>query len=176
MTAHEMYRRRDTRREQLAAEITNNLRRYAVDAQHIGHAFANLHRLNATDLHALVAVMDAEFLGDPLTPGRLGEQLNLSSGAVTALVDRLERAGHVRRDRDTADRRKILLRYADRGAALAMEFFQPLGSRTDSVMEGFSEDELEVVHRFMTAMSASVRQHRDHLNAGRPEPTQRASG
>jgi DNA-binding MarR family transcriptional regulator len=176
VTAHEMYRRRDTRRDLLVAEITSNLRRYAVDAQHIGHAFANLHGLNATDLHALVAVMDAELLGDPLTPGRLGEQLNLSSGAVTALVDRLEQAGHVRRDRDTADRRKILLHYADRGAALAMEFFQPLGSRTDSVMARFSEDELEVVHRFMTAMSASVRQHRDHLRAGGREPTQPASG
>ncbi len=176
VTAHEMYRRRDTRRERLAAEITNNLRRYAVDAQHIGHAFANLHGLNATDLQALVAVMDAELRGDPITPGRLGEQLNLSSGSVTALLDRLEQAGHVRRDRDTADRRKILLHYADRGATLAMQFFQPLGSRTDSVMAEFSDKELEVVHRFIAAISASVRQHRDDLRAGRPEATQPANG
>lgn len=63
-----MYRRRDTRREQLVAEITNNLRRYAVDAQQVGHAFANLHGLNPTDLQALIAVMDAELLGDPITP------------------------------------------------------------------------------------------------------------
>jgi DNA-binding MarR family transcriptional regulator len=171
-----MYRRRETRREQLGAEITDALRRYAVDAQHIGEAFANLHGLNATDLHALIAVMDAELLGDPITPGRLGEQLNLSSGSVTALIDRLERAGHVRRDRDTADRRKVLLHYADPGAALAMQFFRPLGSRTDIVMAGFSEDELEVVHRFVTAMSASVRQHRDDLRAGDPNrrPLQKA--
>ena len=71
--------------------------------------------------------MDAELVGDPITPGRLGEQLNLSSGSVTALIDRLERAGHIRRDRDTVDRRKVLLHYADQGAALAMEFFRPLG-------------------------------------------------
>jgi DNA-binding MarR family transcriptional regulator len=171
-----MYRRGESRREQLAAEITNNLRRYAVDAQDIGHAFANLHRLNATDLNALIAVMDAELLGDPITPGRLGEQLNLSSGSVTALIDRLERTGHIRRDRDTADRRKILLHYADRGAALAMQFFRPLGSRTDRVMAGFSEDELEVVHRFMTAMSASVRQHRDDMRAGHIEATPPENG
>ncbi|GAB3940540.1 hypothetical protein GCM10027614_24390 [Micromonospora vulcania] len=68
MATHGMYRRRDTRREQLVAEITNNLRRYAVDAQQVGHAFANLHGLNPTDLHALIAVMDAELLGDPITP------------------------------------------------------------------------------------------------------------
>jgi DNA-binding MarR family transcriptional regulator len=164
-----MYRRRDTRRDHLVAEITNNLRRYSVDAQQVGHAFANLHGLNPTDLRALIAVMDAELFGDPITPGRLGEQLNLSSGSVTALIDRLERAGHIRRDRDTTDRRKVLLHYADQGAALAMEFFRPLGARTDSVMAEFSDGELEVVHRFMAAMSDSVRQHRDAVRAARPD-------
>ena len=72
----------------MVADITNNLRRYAVDAQHIGHAFANLHGLNATDLHALVAVMDAEFLGDPLALGRLGEQLDPDDIAVPGPANR----------------------------------------------------------------------------------------
>ncbi|MER7460703.1 MarR family transcriptional regulator [Micromonospora sp. NPDC126480] len=165
-----MYRRRDTRRDQLAAEITNNLRRYAVDAQHVGHAFANLHGLGATDLQALIAVMDAELQGDPITPGRLGEQLNLSSGSVTALIDRLERAGHIRRDRDATDRRKVLLHYADRGATVAMEFFRPLGRRTDAVMAEFTDDELETVHRFVAAMGATLREHRDAVRAARPDP------
>ncbi|MGQ5262954.1 MarR family winged helix-turn-helix transcriptional regulator [Micromonospora sp. ZYX-F-536] len=171
-----MYRRRDTRREQLVAEITNNLRRYSVDAQQVGHAFANLHGLNPTDLQALIAVMDAELLGEPITPGRLGEQLNISSGSVTALIDRLERAGHIRRDRDTADRRKVLLHYADQGAALAMRFFQPLGTRTDEVMDRFADDELEVVHRFMTEMSESLRAHRDSVRAARPGSPRRPTG
>ena len=134
VASHGMYRRRDDPRGRMISDITNDLRRYSVDAQHVGHAFAALHGLNATDLQALIAVMDAELAGDPITPGRLGEQLNLSSGSVTALIDRLERAGHIRRDRDTADRRKVFLHYADRGAALAKEFFQPLGTRTDQVM------------------------------------------
>jgi DNA-binding MarR family transcriptional regulator len=163
-----MYRRRDTRRDQLIAEITNDLRRYAADAQHVGHAFAGLHGLGPTDLQALIAVMDAELLGDPITPGRLGEQLNLSSGSVTALIDRLERAGHIRRDRAATDRRKILLRYAERGAAVAMEFFQPLGRRTDAVMADFTDDELDTVQRFLAAMSTSVRQHRDAVRAEAP--------
>ncbi|NBE83645.1 MarR family winged helix-turn-helix transcriptional regulator [Micromonospora rubida] len=171
-----MYRRRDSQRDQLVAEIANELRQYSVDAQHIGHAFAGLHGLNPTDLHALIAVMDAELLGTPLTPGRLGEQLNISSGSVTALVDRLERAGHIRRDRDTADRRKVFLHYADRGAALAMEFFQPLGRRTDRVMADFSDAELEIVHRFMTTMVTAMREYRDAVRAARPDPPRRPAG
>ncbi|MFJ8686915.1 MarR family winged helix-turn-helix transcriptional regulator [Micromonospora wenchangensis] len=168
-----MYRRRDDPRGRMVADITNDLRRYSVDAQHIGHAFANLHGLNPTDLHALIAVMDAELLGDPITPGRLGEQLNLSSGSVTALVDRLERAGHIRRDRDTADRRKVFLHYADQGAALAMSFFGPLGRRTDEVMARFTDDELAVVHRFLATMVASMREHRDAMRAARAETPRR---
>ncbi|SIQ37887.1 MarR family winged helix-turn-helix transcriptional regulator [Micromonospora avicenniae] len=166
-----MFRRRDTPRERLVAEIATDLRRYSVDAQHIGHAFANLHGLNATDLQALIAVMDAELADDPLTAGRLGEQLNLSSGAVTALVDRLERAGHIRRDRGATDRRKILLRYADRGVALAVAFFEPLGRRTDAVTAGFSDDELQVVHRFLRAMVESTREHRDEMRTARLDPS-----
>ncbi|MGK5741779.1 MarR family winged helix-turn-helix transcriptional regulator [Micromonospora sp. URMC 103] len=171
-----MYRRRDTPRERLVAEITGDLRRYSVDAQHIGHAFASRHGLNATDLQALLAVMDAEVAGDPITPGRLGEHLNLSSGSVTALVDRLERAGHIRRDRDTADRRKVLLRYADPGAALATAFFQPLGRRTDAVMAEFGDDELRVVHRFLRAMVDSMREHRDEVRAAGTGPSRRPAG
>ncbi|MBO4208699.1 MarR family winged helix-turn-helix transcriptional regulator [Micromonospora echinofusca] len=168
-----MYRSRRTRREWLAAEITDTLRRYSIDAQHIGHAFAGLHGLNATDLQALIAVMDAERRGAPITPGRLGEELNISSGSVTALVDRLERAGHLRRDRDTADRRKVFLHYADQGAALAIAFFRPLGRRSDDVMAGFTDEELETVHRFLAAMADSMRDHRDAVRAARPDPVRR---
>ncbi|RKN18713.1 MarR family transcriptional regulator [Micromonospora musae] len=166
-----MYRRRDTERARLVAEIAGDLRRYSSDAQHIGHAFAALHGLNATDLQALIAVMDAELAGDPITAGRLGTQLGLSSGSVTALVDRLERAGHLRRDRATADRRKVLLRYADRGAALATAFFGPLGTRTDAVVAGFTDDELQVVHRFLRTMAESTREYRDEVRAARTEPS-----
>ncbi|TDC33635.1 MarR family transcriptional regulator [Micromonospora sp. 15K316] len=166
-----MYRRRDTRRERLVAEITGDLRRYSSDAQHIGHAFAGLHGLNATDLQALIAVMDAELVGEPITPGRLGAHLGLSSGSVTALVDRLERAGHLRRSRAADDRRKVLLHYADRGAALATAFFGPLGARTDAVVAGFSDDELQVVHRFLRMMAESARDYRDEVRAARTEPS-----
>lgn len=94
---------------------------------------------------------------------------------MTALIDRLERAGHIRRDRDTADRRKVFLHYADQGAALAMSFFGPLGRRTDAVMARFTDEELAVVHRFMTTMVASMREHRDAVRATRPESPRRAA-
>jgi DNA-binding MarR family transcriptional regulator len=46
----------------------------------------------------------------PLTPGQLAELSGLTTGTVTGVIDRLENAGFVRRERDTSDRRKVLVR------------------------------------------------------------------
>lgn len=142
------------------------MRTYSLEAQHVGHAFAQQHGLHPTDLQALIAVMHAEGRGEPLTPGRLGEVLGLSSGATTAAIDRLERAGHLRRTRESADRRVVHLRYGEPGMALAVEFFGPLGRRTDIVMAEFSDADLDIVRRFLGAMTAAVTAHHHEVRAG----------
>ncbi|GAA4945132.1 hypothetical protein GCM10025331_35430 [Actinoplanes utahensis] len=144
-------------------ELVDLLNTYSGEAQHIGHAFANQHRLHATDMHALLAVMHAERKGAPLTPGKLGEAIGLSSGATTALIDRLERGGHLRRTRESADRRVVHLRYADAGMALAIKFFAPLAPRTDKIMSEFAVEELQTIERFLQSMITSVVTYRDEL-------------
>ncbi|MEV4641889.1 MarR family transcriptional regulator [Actinoplanes sp. NPDC049548] len=153
-------------RDQLRQEIVTLLRSYSVEAQHVGHAFAQRHGLHPTDLQALIAVMHAEGRGDPLTPGRLGEEIGLSSGATTAAIDRLERAGHLRRSRESADRRVVHLRYGEPGMALAMAFFGPLGQRTDEVMAGFGDAELATVHRFLAGMNEALSAHHREVVGG----------
>ncbi|WP_430785982.1 MarR family winged helix-turn-helix transcriptional regulator [Actinoplanes sp. G11-F43] len=150
-------------RARLRRELVDLLNAYSTEAQHIGHAFANQHRLHATDMQALLAVMQAERKGSPLTPGRLGETIGLTSGATTALIDRLERGGHLRRSRESTDRRVVHLRYAEAGMALAQTFFTPLAPRTDAVMNGFSVGELETVERFLNGMIGSLVSYRDEL-------------
>ena len=150
-------------RQRLRRELVDLLNTYSGEAQHIGHAFANQHRLHATDMHALLAVMHAERKGAPLTPGKLGEAIGLSSGATTALIDRLERGGHLRRTRESADRRVVHLRYADAGMALALSFFAPLAPRTDKVMAEFGVEELQTIERFLQGMIASLVSYRDEL-------------
>ncbi|MEV8503556.1 MarR family transcriptional regulator [Actinoplanes sp. NPDC051475] len=162
-----MYRARNSERDRLREEIVSLLRSYSVEAQEVGHAFAQRQGLHPTDLQALIAVMHAEGRGDPLTPGRLGEEIGLSSGATTAAIDRLERAGHLRRSRESTDRRVVHLRYGEPGMALATAFFGPLGRRTDEVMAGFGDAELETVHRFLAGMSeALAAHHREVREAG----------
>ena len=161
-----MYRARKTERDRLREEIVTLLRTYSVEAQHVGHAFAQRHGLHPTDLQALIAVMHAEGRGEPLTPGRLGEAIGLSSGATTAAIDRLERAGHLRRSRESTDRRVMHLRYGEPGMALALQFFGPLGRRTDRVMADFSDDDLAMVQRFLQGMNEALVEHHAEVRSG----------
>ncbi|MCP2322631.1 DNA-binding MarR family transcriptional regulator [Hamadaea flava] len=161
-----VFQRADDPRARLISEIISELRLYSTHSQHIGDAFAARNQLGPADLHALILIMEAELAGQPITPGTLREELNFSSGSVTGVIDRLEAAGHVYRDRDTADRRKIFLRYAEPGAAVAREFFRPLAGRTQDVMKQFTDEELATVHRFLAGMVAEMREHRDELRAG----------
>jgi DNA-binding MarR family transcriptional regulator len=75
---------------------------------------------------------------------------------VTALVDRLERLGHVRRERDAADRRRVLLSVTPRAKELGWAFFGPLMARMLAAMRGYRDDELALVQRFLSDMGAVV--------------------
>ncbi|MEV7792192.1 MarR family transcriptional regulator [Streptomyces sp. NPDC087512] len=134
----------------LAAE----LRRMNGEINRLVHGFAATHGLHATDVQALAAILDA---AEPMTPGRLREHLGLTSGAVTACVDRLERAGHVRRVRESADRRVVHLHYVSGARAAARTWFRPLAEAAAATRDRFDAEELAVVVRFMAAMNEELR-------------------
>jgi DNA-binding MarR family transcriptional regulator len=144
-----------SRHQQLVSRIGALLRRLQVGGDKISTTFAGRQGLHQTDLAALIHIMDAEAASAPLTPGQLQSALGLSSGATTSVVDRLERQGHARRDRDTVDRRRIHLHFSDSAREVALEFFGPLGRLSGQVMDGFTDDELEVVQRFLAGMVAA---------------------
>ncbi|MEU9392779.1 MarR family winged helix-turn-helix transcriptional regulator [Streptomyces sp. NPDC048324] len=129
------------------------LRRMNGEINRLAHGFAGEQGLHATDVQALAAILDAE---EPMTPGRLREHLGLTSGAVTACVDRLERAGHIRRVRESADRRVVHLYYAADGRAAARTYFRPLAQAAEAACGKFSEGELSVVLRFLAAMNEEL--------------------
>jgi DNA-binding MarR family transcriptional regulator len=146
----------ESRRE---IEIGLLLRRLSVELDAVGDRFAGLHGLGRTDVRALVAIMDAARSGSALTAGALGAAVELSSASVTALVDRLERAGHVRRVRDEADRRRVVLEMTESAMAAGGAFFGGLQRDLVAAMEPYSDEELAVVRRFLTEMTDVVARH-----------------
>jgi DNA-binding MarR family transcriptional regulator len=136
--------------------VVHQLRAVSVALNLAAAEFAEANGLHVTDLRALIELLDAERDGVVATPGWLGERLRLGSASATALVDRLERLGHVRRTRDDADRRRVLLAVTPTAKALGWAFFGPLMRRVIDATAGLDEAQLATLRDFLTAVTAAV--------------------
>lgn len=139
-------------REPEGMDLVHLLREVTLQLDLAGGEFAARNGLHRTDLRALIALLDAARAGEELTAGRLGARLGLNSAGTTALVDRLERLGHLRRVRDTRDRRRVLLVVDPRAVALGQSFFGPLIARTLALLDSFDPGERAAIRRFLTGV------------------------
>ncbi|PPK70818.1 GNAT family N-acetyltransferase [Actinokineospora auranticolor] len=138
-------------------ELVHLLRRITGRLDLMGSEFAAANGLHPTDLRALVHLLDARREEIPATPGWLSGKLALNSASVTALVDRLVRAGYVRRTRDNRDRRRVLLTVQDEAVRLGWAFFGGITRDMVSAMREFDGAELAVARRFLERMHDVVR-------------------
>ncbi|MFG2358519.1 MarR family winged helix-turn-helix transcriptional regulator [Streptomyces sp. NPDC048521] len=130
-------------------EIVHLLRAVTVELGLHSARFAQRHGMHPTDVRALIALMDARRAGEEMSAGRLGAVLGLNSAGTTALVDRLERAGQVRRVRGAQDRRKVVVEVQDRAVELGWAFFGPLIERSVELLRGYDEHQLAAVRGFL---------------------------
>src|SRR4030081_3605831 len=110
-------------------------------------AVAERMRLGVTDHKAFDFILRQ----GPVTAGQLAEITGLTTGAVTGVIDRLEKTGYVERVRDAADRRKVLVRPALAPARerQCCQLFDSLSKSFDKVAAGYSDRELSVILDFM---------------------------
>jgi hypothetical protein len=127
--------------------LVHQLRATTVEFDLLAAEFAARHGLH---------LLDAARAERPVTPGRLGEQLRLNSAGTTTLIDRLERLGLVRRERDTTDRRRVLLTVEPRAVDLGWSFFGPAIGTLLGAMDAFTPAELDTVGRFLAAMTTAT--------------------
>ncbi|WP_406210783.1 MarR family transcriptional regulator [Kitasatospora sp. NBC_01560] len=137
-------------------QLVHLLRGLTVELDLFGAEFAGRHGLHPTDLRALIHLLDAARAGTVVTPGRLGEALRLNSAGTTGLIDRLERLGLIRRERDPGDRRKVRLLVEDRATALGQAFFGSLITDLVATMGRFDAAELATARRFLLAVTEVV--------------------
>lgn len=160
-----------TDRSGLTAELLQLLRAYSLESQGLAATYAARQRLHPTDLQILILCMLAERSGKPDTPGGIGQALSLTSGAVTAALDRLEGAGHLKRARDSNDRRRVHLRLADRGWRVGRDYFGELARRSDHELAGFDDAELDTIRRFLISMISVMAEYRHEPGpTGESEP------
>jgi DNA-binding MarR family transcriptional regulator len=150
-------------RDALESMIAADVRAMNAESDQIGRHFAGRHDVAANDFRALLHVMVAETAGTPLTAGELRKRMGMSGAAITYLVERMIASGHLRRESDPADRRKVILRVADHGMEVARAFFTPLAEQTRLALAELSDAELRAAHRTFTALIGAMHAFRVQL-------------
>jgi len=104
----------------------------------LSQAVAQRAGLNSVDLECL----DLILAGGPATAGQIGKRTGLTSGAVTGLIDRLERAGFVRRIADAHDRRKVLVEVREGSMDALDAMFLPVRETMTALLADYDQEDL----------------------------------
>ncbi|MFB7592781.1 MarR family winged helix-turn-helix transcriptional regulator [Streptomyces sp. NPDC056169] len=139
--------------------LMESLRIYGGHYAELSRRFAAWLGLHSTDATAVLEIAAAEERGTPLSPARLSERISLSTGATTALLNRLESAGHITRAREHSDRRIVTLRSGAHIQERADEFFGPLAHRLDAAMSHHPPRLLEQFEAFMAELNTTMNSH-----------------
>jgi DNA-binding MarR family transcriptional regulator len=131
------------------------MRKWGIENTRFDDAFARRAGIVPADLHALE---ELQFSGG-MTPGQLGHRLQLTSGSVTALVDRLERQGLVERRPHPTDRRAIVITLTPEAESFGMETYGPFGEELTALAARLSPQTREEMTAFFTEAAAIAARH-----------------
>ncbi|MBX6766229.1 MAG: MarR family transcriptional regulator [Actinomadura rubrobrunea] len=117
------------------------------------HATASRAGLNVTDAQAINALV----LDGPQTPGQLAQLMGITTGgAITAVIDRLEKAGFVRRTRDPDDRRRVIVEPVPENVARLARYFEPIARVFGERVASLSDEQLRFLLEWARGMNAVV--------------------
>src|SRR5215469_17718922 len=143
-------------RAQLFAQFAASLRRVGSLMQLMGQAAADRIGINATDLNCLNLL---SFSGQ-MTAGQLARATGLTTASITAVIDRLEEAGFVRRERDAADRRRVVVRLVtERAVREVASVFLPMLRTWLRLAERYTDDELRLIVDFYGQLEQVLVKH-----------------
>jgi DNA-binding MarR family transcriptional regulator len=129
--------------------IGADLRSLTSESDWIARTFAERNNVSANEFRALLFVMIAETNGVRLTAGDLRRQMS--------------EVGHLRRETDPSDRRKVILRYGEHGMEVARTFFSRLAQHNHGAMAELPDSDLEAAHRTFDAVVGAMRGFRAEL-------------
>ena len=122
----------------------------------MGQAAADRVGINATDLNCLNIL---SFSGS-LTAGELARATGLTTASITGVVDRLEAAGFVRRERDPVDRRRVVVTIViEKAVREVASIFAPMIADWQQLASRYSDDELRLIVEFYDQMQQIIRKH-----------------
>lgn len=149
--------RRDPGRSEEADDLVVQLRTFANEIERYVGEMSHVHTMHRTDLAAISMVMDQR----GATPSEISAAIGLSPSATSAMLDRLERAGHVERVRDDHDRRSVHVQVTDSALDVGAAMFGLLGRHLRSVLADVDDGELARTAALVARLNEAVRAARD---------------
>lgn len=129
-------------------ELANQMHRKASTYTLLLHQLIAEHlKLNPTD-HKVLDFMHTAGPEPPLTAGRLADITGLSSGAITGVLDRLEKGRFIRRERDPKDRRSVIIRFLPDRIPDLEAAFTPIGEASEALWKEYSPTEQALIYDY----------------------------
>jgi len=166
--------RKDQKRAELLRRLSDLGRKISTQTVFLHQAIAQGIGLNATDTKCL-DLIGSEPDGT-VTAGRLSDLTGLTTGAITHIVDRLERRGFVERVRDTGDRRRLFVRVRAGSLEPLLPKYEAIGKAYMAVAGQYSDDELSLICGYMDKASELTERLMTDMIAARRPPGTRAIG
>ncbi|MBJ7597112.1 MAG: MarR family transcriptional regulator [Candidatus Nephthysia bennettiae] len=141
------------------------LRELAANLDALNNAASPHAGLNRTDLRAL----DIIAMQESLTAGQLAARLKLTTGAITGVLDRLERAGQAVRTHDTEDRRRVVVQPTEQAKGESYLAFPGLATDFERLLGEYSDEERQVIDGFLRRINRTVAERADQLSSQRRE-------
>ena len=150
----------------LPGQVFGSLRALGTEIDRLDQAAADRYGLNRTDMRAL------DILGSngPLAPTDLARLLGFTTGGVTSVLDRLERAGYVRRRPAPGDRRRQVVETTLATADRDQEVFGDLIRKTNEFLTSYTDEQLLVIDDFLNRTRQLTASHADALGSNHSTP------
>jgi DNA-binding MarR family transcriptional regulator len=150
---------RDSRREAIIEEGGKVFRAYQTSNDNFDQAVADHVGMNRTDMRCLDLIDQA----GGMTAGELARAAGLTTGAVTAVVDRLEKAGMARRVADPADRRRVRLEVTPKLWEMTGPLMMPFIGESQTILDDYSTEELERFAEFLRRVIEVQGKHTERI-------------
>jgi DNA-binding MarR family transcriptional regulator len=148
-------------RAQLRETAIRGLRQFIAGSILYNQQVADRAGLRLTDMQC-INVLD---LMGPSTPGELARSTGLTTGGVTVMLDRLEKAGYVKREPNPRDRRSVLVRLKPARLKKVNAFYGEINDRMARLLDDTPESELRSVVNLLSKMNDFRLQHPPRVSA-----------
>ncbi len=146
-------------KEELKRQVIMSGREFGISMVLFRHTVGERLGVNVTDMECLALI----FFKGLATPSEISKHTSLSTGATTAMLDRLEKAQLIERKPNPKDRRGVLITASKKRNKEVGSFFTPLREKTDKLISKYTQKELAIIEEYLTKSSEIWEDERKNL-------------